>query len=345
MARQTGREKAWAELAGISMTGYNDVFMQFAASNGWTGTFNDRMIKYLQSITLLTTSNLPDLERKTADLLGLSSWNEVGYEIITLSGPPPVVWTPQDLFLSGELGGWYDPSDLSTLWQDDAGTIPVTADGQTVARIDDKSGNGNHLRSDSAGTGRLAPLYKTAGGVSWLESVDAPSGLSASLGSEASGPLTMAVPYTLAVSANSTNTTLNSATSINIKATVVAAGSNFLSMDRVATSGTGRAGVNGANLTPVVAAANSAVTVGSTPAGTDYRLLGEFLSGSVQSIQNNSILGPVAATTWTTQTEAGQISFGGDETGSKTYGFVVISRPLTAQEKVDLDTWLLGQYT
>lgn len=43
------------------------------------------------------------------------------------------------LFASGEEGAWYDPSDLSTLYQDAAGTIPVTAVGQAVGRMLDKS--------------------------------------------------------------------------------------------------------------------------------------------------------------------------------------------------------------
>lgn len=54
------------------------------------------------------------------------------------------------LFGAGEPGGWYDPSDLSTMFQDTAGTVPVTATGQTVARINDKSGRGNHLTQATA---------------------------------------------------------------------------------------------------------------------------------------------------------------------------------------------------
>jgi len=54
------------------------------------------------------------------------------------------------LFGAGEQGGWYDPSDISTLFQDTAGTTPVTAAGQTVARINDKSGRGNHLTQATA---------------------------------------------------------------------------------------------------------------------------------------------------------------------------------------------------
>ena len=41
-------------------------------------------------------------------------------------------WTPADLS-PGALA-WYDPSDLASLFQDTAGTVPVTASGQPVAR-------------------------------------------------------------------------------------------------------------------------------------------------------------------------------------------------------------------
>lgn len=39
---------------------------------------------------------------------------------------------------------WFDPSDISTLSQDSAGTTPVTAAGDGIGRILDKSGAGNH---------------------------------------------------------------------------------------------------------------------------------------------------------------------------------------------------------
>ena len=52
--------------------------------------------------------------------------------------------SPASLFAGGEQGVWYDPSDLSTLFQDNLGATPVTAAGQTVGKILDKSGRGNH---------------------------------------------------------------------------------------------------------------------------------------------------------------------------------------------------------
>jgi hypothetical protein len=63
---------------------------------------------------------------------------------------------PASLFSAGQIGGWYDPSDLNTLFQDSAGTTPVTAAGQPVGRILDKSGRGNHATQTTAGS---RPIY------------------------------------------------------------------------------------------------------------------------------------------------------------------------------------------
>jgi hypothetical protein len=60
------------------------------------------------------------------------------------------------LFEAGEQGAWYDPSDLTTMFQDTAGTNPVTATGQSVARINDKSGRGNNA---TQATTAAQPIY------------------------------------------------------------------------------------------------------------------------------------------------------------------------------------------
>lgn len=49
------------------------------------------------------------------------------------------IFSPLSLFASGEQGTWYDPSDFSTMFQDKAGTAPVTSVGQPVGLILDKS--------------------------------------------------------------------------------------------------------------------------------------------------------------------------------------------------------------
>jgi hypothetical protein len=48
------------------------------------------------------------------------------------------------LFSNNEQGFFYDPNDLSTMYQDAAGTVPVTDVGQSVGLIRDKSGRNNH---------------------------------------------------------------------------------------------------------------------------------------------------------------------------------------------------------
>jgi hypothetical protein len=52
-------------------------------------------------------------------------------------------FVPHQLFASGAQGAWYDPSDFSTLFQDSAGSTPVTAVEQPVRLMRDRSGRGN----------------------------------------------------------------------------------------------------------------------------------------------------------------------------------------------------------
>lgn len=73
---------------------------------------------------------------------------------------------PSTLFAIGEQGVWYDPSDLSTMFQDDAGTVPVTAAGQVVGLIHDKSGNGNHGVQITEAS---KPILRNTGALWWLE--------------------------------------------------------------------------------------------------------------------------------------------------------------------------------
>ena len=47
-------------------------------------------------------------------------------------------WYPGVLYQPGDILLWYDPSDLTTMFQDVAGTSPVTADGQSVLLMLDK---------------------------------------------------------------------------------------------------------------------------------------------------------------------------------------------------------------
>lgn len=68
-------------------------------------------------------------------------------------------------FPGGQLGAVYDPSDMLSLWQDVDGTVPVRSDGDIVSRMDDVSGNGNYVVTNSA---TRQPLFKTDGTTRWL---------------------------------------------------------------------------------------------------------------------------------------------------------------------------------
>ena len=80
-----------------------------------------------------------------------------------------VIFTPLSLFQNGEDGAWYDPSDLTTLFQDAAGTIPVTLDGQPVGLVTDKSGNGNNASQPVAAA---RPTYNETPDRLTLDKVD-----------------------------------------------------------------------------------------------------------------------------------------------------------------------------
>lgn len=55
-------------------------------------------------------------------------------------GGSPAAFTPAPLFADGSKGVWYDPSDLGSMSQDSAGTVPAVP-GAPVGRLRDKSGN------------------------------------------------------------------------------------------------------------------------------------------------------------------------------------------------------------
>lgn len=73
-----------------------------------------------------------------------------------------VPWNPLPLFSAAEQGFWYDVWDIATLFQDAAGTIPVTASGDPIGLQLDKSGNGNH-RYQTVSADR--PIYVVEGGI------------------------------------------------------------------------------------------------------------------------------------------------------------------------------------
>ena len=74
----------------------------------------------------------------------------------------------KSLFANNEQGFFYDPNDLSTMFQDSAGTVPVTAVGQPVGLIRDKSGRNNHAFQTNS-TSRPILRKNAVTGANYLE--------------------------------------------------------------------------------------------------------------------------------------------------------------------------------
>jgi hypothetical protein len=85
--------------------------------------------------------------------------------IIAASRLRDISFNPSNLFTNGQRGAFYDPSDLSTLFQDSSGNTPVTSDGDPVGLMLDKSGNDNHaFQTDNSNR----PIYQTDGNLHWI---------------------------------------------------------------------------------------------------------------------------------------------------------------------------------
>lgn len=109
IANTTGTSSTWA-------TG--DLWLKFFAERGYTtGTVQDRTRRFL------------------IDYLGVV---DVGQTVNDLWESVALPYSIGSLFTAGEQGVWYDPNDLTTLFQDSAGTTPVTAAGQPVGLMLDK---------------------------------------------------------------------------------------------------------------------------------------------------------------------------------------------------------------
>lgn len=159
----------------------NDSLYTWLGSMGFTGSLNDRQKQalLLNVVGASSTDSLNDLwlkyglqegygtsiqeiQKNWAISVGAAStgsWNDAMSTLVA-------AFSPLSLFAGGEQGVWYDPSDLSTLFQDSAGTIPVTAAGQPVGRMNDKSGNANHATQVTAAS---RPILRNSGALWWLE--------------------------------------------------------------------------------------------------------------------------------------------------------------------------------
>jgi hypothetical protein len=117
--------------------------------------------------------------------------------LLTGTGVGDVEWTP--LALGSDLVAWWDVSDISTLFQDSGGSTPITATGQLVGLILDKSGNGWHLRQSTSAS---RPAYNAEASLSWVAGNEASRFLACSATYSNIGNLTLVTAASLDGTAN-----------------------------------------------------------------------------------------------------------------------------------------------
>jgi hypothetical protein len=108
------------------------------------------------------------------------------------SGAAPS-FSPASLFASGEEGAWYEPSPTNC-FTDTAGTTPAAV-GDSVARINDSSGNGNHATQATAAA--RPTLQQTAGGLYYLDFDGVDDFIKATYSAEVAQPAVLLSAYSL----------------------------------------------------------------------------------------------------------------------------------------------------
>jgi hypothetical protein len=108
-------------------------------------------------------------------------------------------FSPATLFAMGEQGYWLDPSDFSTMFQDAAGTTPVTATGQSVRLMLDKS-KGLVLGPELVTNGDFAVDANWTKGAGWIISGGQASITSAAANSDLTQSISLTVGNTYLVS-------------------------------------------------------------------------------------------------------------------------------------------------
>lgn len=132
----------------------------FTADAIAAGPWNARMIAWVNQTLSTSYTSLNDAMNAFAIDQGFSGWTDMNTFSVS-------AWSPQDLFTAGVDGGWYEISDLSTLFAErtGGGTTPASVDG-VVGTCRDKSGLDRHLVAPSDAA---RPILRLSGGVYHLE--------------------------------------------------------------------------------------------------------------------------------------------------------------------------------
>ena len=250
-------------------------------------------------------------------------------------------FTPLALFANGEKGGWYNVAQADSLFTDVAGTVFANVNGQTVLRWNDLSGNGLHLRTDSAmpAPGNTAPTIRSVGALPYLRAQSAGAVVNnCRMGSAASGVIPLKMPLEIWVAffpieVAGTNVigiaevTINSADATNY-----ALLGRRPDLDRIGLRIRG----NAAAVAETVADGAG----GELPDLSYMVMRAVYQSGTMRAEVNG--VQTIAPTVhgWTNQTMNGQIIYGGGGNLERVYAMLVIDRVLTAQEAAALYAYM-----
>lgn len=242
--------------------------------------------------------------------------------IMTESGPSP--FSPADLTLTG----WWDPSDLSTMWQDTAGTTPVTADGDVVARIDDKSGNSRNFTQSTSGA---RPVYRTSGGLHWLEFAGSGDWM---INSATLATLYGATTFNAVVSARADSITLS--TTPLLAPAVLHGDEGAVTVGWAATSLIGTSNFDGS--TDYTSVANTL--------GDDVVVYARHESGTLYLSRNSVFVDASVASGSTSDLGSNDkavlfTNYAQDQfMNGRLYGAATTTTALTEQERIDLTVWM-----
>jgi len=250
-------------------------------------------------------------------------------------------WTPAALF-TGANGLWLE-TDLTTLFQDSAGTTPVTTTTNPVGLWQDKSGNNNHV-SQATSTNR--PTYSTTGHPNVLFNGTSQWLQNALQILNADGACEMWVAGE--VSSSSTGSMIDVSTRNGSSQT------SILRVESVSSSWEGYVTINGVSAQALDSAnwsANTDTVIGCIDSGD---VGGSFTSEVV--VNNNT---PVSVSrTWAAissnanpTTLIGAVNYSATATpllshylNGSIYAIVAINRALTTAERANLKTYLAAKY-
>lgn len=250
------------------------------------------------------------------------------------SGGGAAAFDPASLFSSGEQGFWYDPSDFSTMFQDSAGTTPVTAVGQPVGKILDKSGRGNHA---SQSTAAARPVLQQDGNGKYYLAFDGVDDklLSTSIDFSGTNEATLAVAFSRANDTTagyifSHSADINTQPGVSISSPAFAAPS--IGLISVGTS------LTLALQNPAQAAGTPVIALGLTKISTDKNIL------QVNAVQVASAGGDQGSGNYANVVaHIGSVANGSARFNGRLYGIVYLSRNETAQEQSDTNQYLAAK--